>query len=186
MVCDPALFSRSLSVAAISNLSIYRDFVLSCSLITLFFFRTRSRTRMNGATQTFRRPSVATNPSHTREPLSATTPTGGVYPTHMSSTLSSVSRNGPSSDTRYSKEQLLDMYKAQRDTGILTKNVADYFVAEWNPHIENASMNGVWGKRDDHKDNSTGPEVCWDHGGEVEPLGLVDMTDDEKEVCYPV
>ncbi|BCS26552.1 uncharacterized protein APUU_51263S [Aspergillus puulaauensis] len=141
-----------------------------------------SRTRMNGATQTFRRPSVATNPSHTREPLSATTPTGGAYPTHMSSTLSSVSRNGPSSDTRYSKEQLLDLYKAQRDTGILTKNVADYFVAEWNPHIENASMNGVWGKRDDHKDNPTGPEVCWDHRGEVEPLGFVDMTDDEKEI----
>ncbi|KAL4879103.1 hypothetical protein BJY04DRAFT_194245 [Aspergillus karnatakaensis] len=140
-----------------------------------------SRTRMNGATQTFRRPSVATNPSHIREPLSATTPTGGAYPTHMSSTLSNVARNGAPGDTRYSKEQLLDLYKAQRDTGILTKNVSDYFVADWNPHNEPASANGVWGKRDDHKDNSTGPEVCWDHGGHVEPLGLVDMTDDEKE-----
>ncbi|KAL4870083.1 hypothetical protein BDV12DRAFT_65522 [Aspergillus spectabilis] len=140
-----------------------------------------SRTRMNGATQTFRRPSVATNPSHPREPPSATTPTGGVYPSHMSSTLSSIARNGASGDTRYSKEQLLDLYKAQRDTGILTKNVTEYFVAEWNPHSETPAANGVWGKRDDHKDTSTGPEVCWDHGGHVEPLGLVDMTDDEKE-----
>ncbi|KAL4941262.1 hypothetical protein BDV06DRAFT_194856 [Aspergillus oleicola] len=141
-----------------------------------------SRTRMNGATQTFRRPSVATNPSHTREPPSATTPTGGTYPSHMSSTLSSGPRNGASVDTRYSKEQLLELYKAQRDTGILTKNVADYFVADWNPHIETPSVNGAWGKRDDHKDNSTGPEVCWDHGGQIEPLGLMDMTDDEKEI----
>ncbi|KAL4920183.1 hypothetical protein BDW62DRAFT_177829 [Aspergillus aurantiobrunneus] len=140
-----------------------------------------SRTRMNGATQTFRRPSVATNPSHTREPTSATTPTGGTYPSHMSSTVPSVSRNGAPSDTRYSKEQLLDLYKAQRDTGILTKNVADYFVADWNPHIETPSLNGAWGKRDDHKDDPSGPEVCWDHGGQVEPLGLMDMTDDEKE-----
>ncbi|KAL4961152.1 uncharacterized protein BDV14DRAFT_204003 [Aspergillus stella-maris] len=141
-----------------------------------------SRTRMNGATQTFRRPSVATNTSHTREPPSATTPTGGTYPSHMSSTLSSGPRNGASVDTRYSKEQLLELYKAQRDTGILTKNVADYFVADWNPHIETPAVNGAWGKRDDHKDNSNGPEVCWDHGGQIEPLGLMDMTDDEKEI----
>ncbi|KAL2811065.1 hypothetical protein BJX63DRAFT_296572 [Aspergillus granulosus] len=141
-----------------------------------------SRTRMNGATQTFRRPSVATNPSHTREPTSAATPTGGAYPSHMSSNHSSnVTRNGASVDTRYSKEQLLELYKAQRDTGILSKNVTDYFVADWNPHIESPAVNGAWGKRDDHKDNPSGPEVCWDHGGHVEPLGLVDMTDDEKE-----
>lgn len=136
---------------------------------------------MNGATQTFRRPSVATNPSHTRDATSATTPTGsagGAYSTHMSST-----RNGASVDTRYSKEQLLDLYKAQRESGVLTKNVADYFVADWNPHIETPTANGAWGKRDDHKDNPIGPEVCWDHGGQFEPLGLVDMTDDEKEVC---
>ncbi|RDW90357.1 uncharacterized protein DSM5745_02132 [Aspergillus mulundensis] len=140
-----------------------------------------SRTRMNGATQTFRRPSVATNPSHSRDPTSATTPTGGAYPSHMNSALSNVARNGAPGDTRYSKEQLLDLYKAQRDTGVLTKHVADYFVADWNPHIETPAANGVWGKRDDHKDNPTGPEVCWEHGGQIEPLGLVDMTEDEKE-----
>ncbi|KAL2872824.1 uncharacterized protein BJX67DRAFT_20591 [Aspergillus lucknowensis] len=141
-----------------------------------------SRTRMNGATQTFRRPSVATNPSHTREPMSATTPTGGTYPSHMPSNLpSSMTRNGAPGDTRYSKDQLLDLYKAQRETGALSKNVTDYFVADWNPHIESPSANGVWGKRDDHKDNPTGPEVCWEHGGQVEPLGLVEMTEDEKE-----
>ncbi|KAJ5173409.1 hypothetical protein N7492_006002 [Penicillium capsulatum] len=41
--------------------------------------------------------------------------------------------------------------------------------------------NGAWGKRDDHK-TSAGPEVCWDHEGQAEPLGLTDMSDGEKEL----
>ncbi|KAF3388936.1 GYF domain-containing protein mpd2 [Penicillium rolfsii] len=143
-----------------------------------------SRSRMNGATQTFRRPSVATNPSHTRDSsqiASASTPTasGAYVPPHLSSnTTSSVLRNG---DARYSKEQLLELYKAQRDTGSLNKHVEDYFVADWDPHTVSTPMNGAWGKRDDHK-TSAGPEVCWDHGGQAEPLGLTDMSDGEKEL----
>lgn len=140
---------------------------------------------MNGATQTFRRPSGATNPPHHREssqPASATTPTAaGTYiPPHMSSNhLSGSLRNG---EARYSKDQLLDFYKVQRETGSLGKNVEEYFVADWDPHMVTPAANGAWGKRDDHKNSSAGPEVCWDHEGQVEPLGLTEMTDDEKEV----
>lgn len=143
---------------------------------------------MNGATQTFRRPSVATNPSHNRESgqstSAATTPTVGTYvPPHLNSnSQSSGLRNGTPGESRYSKDQLLNLYKSQRETGNLGKNVSDYFVADWNPHQETPSANGAWGKRDDHKDTPSGPEICWDHGGHVEPLGLVDLTDDEKEV----
>ncbi|KAL3474937.1 hypothetical protein BJX99DRAFT_230576 [Aspergillus californicus] len=136
---------------------------------------------MNGATQTFRRPSVATNPTHSRDPTSITTPTGGAYPPHMASNLPGAVRNGAVGDTRYSKEQLLDLYKAQRDNGIMSKNITDSFVAEWDPHTETPAANGAWGKRDDQKDNPSGPEVCWDHGGQIEPLALLDMSDDEKE-----
>ncbi|KAJ5084044.1 hypothetical protein NUU61_008623 [Penicillium alfredii] len=144
-----------------------------------------SRIRMNGATQTFRRPSVATNPSHPRESsltASASTPTasGAYIPPHMSSNpLSSALRNG---EARYSKDQLLELYRAQRESGSLNKNVEDYFVADWDPHMVTPSVNGAWGKRDDHKNTSAGPEVCWDHGGQVEPLSLADMTDSEKEL----
>ncbi|KAJ5583525.1 hypothetical protein N7535_002145 [Penicillium sp. DV-2018c] len=143
-----------------------------------------SRTRMNGATQTFRRPSVATNPSHQRDgsqPVSASTPTaGGAYiPPHLNTNTSNTARNG---DARYSKDQLLELYKAQREEGSLTKNVEDYFVAEWDPHTVSTPANGAWGKRDDHKNNAAGPEVCWDHAGQVEPLGITGMTDDEREM----
>ena len=112
---------------------------------------------------------------------SASTPTssGAYIPPHLSSnSLSSVQRNG---DARYSKEQLLEMYKAQREAGYLSKHVEDYFVADWDPHTVSTPTNGAWGKRDDHK-SSAGPEVCWDHGGQAEPLGLTDMSDGEKEV----
>lgn len=100
-------------------------------------------------------------------------------PPHLSSNTFSALRNG---EARYSKDQLLDLYKMQREAGSLGKNVEDYFVADWDPHTVTASVNGAWGKRDDHK-TSAGPEVCWDHGGQVEPLGLTDMTEGEKEVC---
>lgn len=139
---------------------------------------------MNGATQTFRRPSGATNPSHTREnshPASvlASTSSGAYISPHMSSnTTSNPLRNG---EARYSKEQLLDLYKAQREAGILGKNVENYFVADWDPHMVTPPVNGAWGKRDDHK-ASAGPEVCWDHDGQSEPLGLTDMSENEKEV----
>ncbi|KAJ5353703.1 hypothetical protein N7541_006267 [Penicillium brevicompactum] len=142
-----------------------------------------SRNRMNGATQTFRRPSVATNtPAHRDSslPASASTPVGGAYiPPHMSSNTSSIARNG---DSRYSKDELLELYKSQRDVGSLNRNVEEYFVADWDPHTVSAPANGAWGKRDDHKNGSAGPEVCWDHAGQVEPLGLTGMTEDEREM----
>ena len=147
---------------------------------------------MNGATQTFRRPSVATNPSHNRDSsqtTSVSTPTVGAYiPPHMTSNQQpSGLRNGlATGENRYSKDQLLDLYKSQRETGTLGKNMADYFVADWDPHVETPAVNGAWGKRDDQKDSTTGPEVCWDHGGNVEPLGLMDMSDEEKEVCVSI
>ncbi|THC92047.1 hypothetical protein EYZ11_008485 [Aspergillus tanneri] len=132
---------------------------------------------------------VAVNPSQNRDPNqpasgTTTTPTVGPYtPSQMSSNYpSNALRNGAGSETRYSKEQLLELYKAQRDSGALNKNVADYFVADWNPRPDTSPVNGAWGRREDSKDNPSGPEVCWDHDGHMEPLGLVDMTDDEREL----
>ena len=150
---------------------------------------------MNGATQTFRRPSVATTPSYSRDsgqtPVSSSTSanSSGVYvPPHASINSQSGLRNGngAASDNRYSKDQLLDIYKALRDSGILGENLSDYFVADWDPHLATSTANGgAWGKRDEQpqRNNQTGPEICWDHGGQMEPLCLFDMSDDEKEVC---
>lgn len=46
----------------------------------------------------------------------------------------------------------------------------------------NGTSHGGWGKRDDHKEQSTGAEICWDHEGTVQPLSLIEMNDEEKQV----
>ncbi|KAM5432298.1 kinesin-like protein [Microsporum canis] len=145
-----------------------------------------SRNRMNGATQTFRRPSVATNPSHSREnaqqaPSNTSNPSGAAYiPPHLNSNYQSA-RSG--NDSTYSKEQLLNLYKNQRGSKDWGKSISGYFMGDWNPRSERPPTNGSWGKQDDSKDNNAaGPEICWDHKGQSEPLGLMDMNDEEKEL----
>ena len=151
----------------------------------------RSRSRVNGATQTFRRPSGATNPSQSREsnqfaPVSSTQ-TAPYIPPHLNSSYqASTLRNGTVNESRYSKDQLLGLYKSQREWDGWGKNVTDYLMADWNPR-DGVAPTSAWGKRDDQqKDNSSGPEVCWDHGGQVQPLALVDMSDEEKDVRTPL
>jgi PERQ amino acid-rich with GYF domain-containing protein len=92
------------------------------------------------------------------------------------------SRNGSTGDSRYSKEDLLNIFRSQRDSGVLGKQMGDHFLASWNPLEETPVINGAWGKKEDQKESPPGPEVCWDHLGRHEPLGLIDMTEDEREV----
>lgn len=42
---------------------------------------------------------------------------------------------------------------------------------------------GKWARREESKENGVGLDVCWERGGGIMPMGLVDMTDEEKEVC---
>ena len=96
--------------------------------------------------------------------------------------MNSTYRNGTSSDTRYSKEQLINIYKAQRESGTLNKNLPELFLGGWNPSESRNGAAASWGRREDGKEQSTGPDVCWESTGKVLPLGLSDMTDEEKEV----
>ncbi|MCJ1271362.1 hypothetical protein MMC22_011262, partial [Lobaria immixta] len=144
-----------------------------------------SRARTNGATQTFRRPSLATNLSNQREsaPNSVSTPGTGVYvPPHLNSSYqSNFYRNGAATESRYSKDQLLDLFRAQSRSGQSNTNVSDLYVDGWNPGSANGNNAGGWGRKDDHKDGSGGPEICWDFEGNAHPLALVEMGDEEKE-----
>ncbi|KAI9873141.1 MAG: hypothetical protein M1830_000784 [Pleopsidium flavum] len=147
-----------------------------------------SRPRSNGATQTFRRPSLATsisqsqrenNPNHT----SNSTPGTGVYvPPHLNSNYQSSLRNGQNSDNRYSKDQLLDMFRRQGESGSLEKNLSSFLVGGWDTSPSNDAVGGLWSRKDDQKEGSSGPDICWDPEGTVQPLGLTEPTDDEKEL----
>lgn len=154
--------------------------------LTCTVCRTR---RTNGATQTFRRSSLATNSSHQKDTSQAGNdnppPSSGVYvPPHLNSNYqSSYTRNGASAEgSRYSKDQLLDMFRAQGPSGQLHHNISDLFVDGWNPSPVNGTTNGGWARRDDQKEAPTGPDICWDHEGKIQPLSLIDMSEEEKQV----
>ncbi|KAI4261513.1 MAG: hypothetical protein L6R42_003290, partial [Xanthoria sp. 1 TBL-2021] len=144
-----------------------------------------SRARANGTTTTFRRPSLATNLSHQRETsqsnTSAANQNAGVYvPPHMNSSYQTSYTRGAPSETRYSKDQLLDLFRAQRENPASTQ-VSDLYVDGWLPSSANGITNGGWSRTDELKEGSAGPEMCWDHEGKVQPLALSDMTEQEKE-----
>lgn len=151
----------------------------------------RARNRANGATQTFRRPSIATNASSTRDSNHVgqgnNTPTLGVYvPPHLNANhqLNSM-RNGLPAEVRYTKDQMVALYKHQRDTGALDQTLSAIFTGGWNPLDARESTSSAWGRRDEGKESSIiGPEICWDHTATIEPLALVDMNDEEREVRY--
>ncbi|OCT44179.1 GYF domain containing protein [Cladophialophora carrionii] len=144
-----------------------------------------SRRNVNGATQTFRRPSLATTPSQTRETgtasASATTP-GGVYiPPHLSAANSTTSRNPPSGDMRYSKEQLLNIFQTLKETSALDTNLEDIFAGTWDP-LDSKTGLGDQGAAGDGKDQTPGPEVCWNYAVNPEPFGLTNLTEEEKQL----
>lgn len=146
----------------------------------------RPRARAAGATQTFRRPSAASSLSQQREngQINSTTPNTAVYvPPHLNSNYqSSQNRNAPATDSRYSKDQLLDFFRANGEGSFHNKIVSDLFVGDWTPGPSSATTNDSWNRRDDHKDGNYGPEICWDYDGSTHPLGLVEMDEDEKQV----
>ena len=141
----------------------------------------RSRNRPNGAT-TFRRPSANTAPQtrDASQPTTANANSGVYIPPHLNSNHPSHSyRNGSSSDTRYSREQLLDIFQNQKDSGGLTKYLDDLFQGSWDP-ISDKNGSLSQGARAD-KDQYPGPEVCWNYNADPTPLGMMSMTEEERQ-----
>lgn len=99
----------------------------------------------------------------------------------MNANQSSYTRNGSSTECRYSKDQLLDLFRAHERNGFSSTNVNDLFVDGWSPGAVNGTNSAGWGKRDEMKE-AAGPDICWDHEGSVNPIAMQEMTDEEKEV----
>ncbi|CAK3811024.1 GYF domain-containing mpd2 [Lecanosticta acicola] len=130
--------------------------------------------RSNGSTQTFRRPSGAmTTPTtaHPSDPLPSQT--ARYVPPH---------RNGTLSDNRYTKEQLLESFKVQHSVnGDANDHPPMLFTGAPQPDTANGTS-ATWGRLEHTRDNQPGPDVCWEKGGSVEPLGLIEMDEEEREL----
>ncbi|QDS71032.1 hypothetical protein FKW77_008166 [Venturia effusa] len=145
--------------------------------------RVKSR-RANGATQTFRRSSNApttANSAHQRDGSSSQPRTSidspGVYiPPHIS-----ASRNGTASEHRYSKELLLQHYKIHSELEGSGHVPSSLFIGDWESNITNGSSSASWGRRDEPKDTH-GADLCWDRYAQTIPLGLTELTEEEKEI----
>jgi PERQ amino acid-rich with GYF domain-containing protein len=90
-------------------------------------------------------------------------------------------RNSSASETRFSKEQLLEIYKAMAES---CWNLDDVLNEGWIPGMAGNAGSGSWGRRDDQRDGA-GAEICWDHEGLIQPISLLKMTEEEKEVFGP-
>jgi len=92
-------------------------------------------------------------------------------------------RNGTVSDTRYSKDQLLELFRAQQSgDGGLKDGLHGLYVGGWQPDIANGATSAGWGRSEHDRNAQPGPDICWDKHGHSEPLGLVEMDDEEREV----
>jgi len=71
--------------------------------------------------------------------------------------------------------------------GDLEGDLAELYVGEGDVGVSNGSTQGTskWARREEAKENGNGPDICWDRGGGIEPLGLTDLTEEEKEVRLP-
>lgn len=111
-------------------------------------------------------------------------PSPGAYvpPHHQNNST----RNGSTTDGRFSKQQLLSIYKAQKVSGKLGKNIADLIVGGWQPGNVMTGSSSLWNQKDEPgKESGSGPEICWDVNGDISPLCLREMSDEEKEVIQP-
>ncbi|CAM1511008.1 Fc.00g085210.m01.CDS01 [Cosmosporella sp. VM-42] len=80
---------------------------------------------------------------------------------------------GPS---KYTREDLLDVYRTQRGND----DASRLFIQGWNPgHINGNSARG-WGKPNDNHIPQE-PGACWDDAGDTAPMGLQDLSLQEKE-----
>lgn len=82
-------------------------------------------------------------------------------------------------DNRFSKEQLLDIYRSQHASDFPTKDVSSLYVNGWDPGHSNGANGRGWGKSGDGRDTH-GPHICWDENGSVPLMSLQEMTDLEK------
>lgn len=91
-------------------------------------------------------------------------------------------RNGSTNEYRYSKQQLLDLYRNLQESTELKQGLSSLYVTGWDPDITNGMPTSPWARRDDQRDVQPGADVCWDRNGNVIPLSNQEFSAEEKEV----
>lgn len=144
--------------------------------------RSRRENRSTNGTLTLRRSS--TNPFGPSHPASQSDANAGTPTTELPPTQSqqySGSGSEAQGDYRYSKSNFLEIFRAQQANENPSGDVTRLLVNTWDPGYTNGANGRDWGKSDSAS-NSHGPEVCWDESGSTLPIGLEEMSEEEKNV----
>lgn len=88
-----------------------------------------------------------------------------------------------SMENRFSKEQLLDIYRSQQSSEAPAKDVSSLYVDGWDPGHSNGANGRGWGKSTDGRDTH-GPHICWDDNGSIPLLSLQEMSELERNVSH--
>ena len=141
--------------------------------------RARRENRASNGTVTLRRSSTTpvAQPPQGEPPLP--TPTAETPATYQPSSL----MYDQPTEFRYSKNQLLDIYRAQVESGTANADISHLFESGWDPKQSNgANGRSSWGKNSDGRD-AQGPNIAWEPRGDIQPIGLEEMSEEEKLVC---
>jgi PERQ amino acid-rich with GYF domain-containing protein len=149
----------------------------------LTFDRPRRENRGPNGTLTLRRSSTTPHSTSSQQFGQADTSTS------LSSSDASVGQSQYinqgielNSEGRFSKNKLLDIYRTQQDTDQSNNDVTRLFMNNWDPAQSNGTNGRGWGKSNDTRDQNYGPEVCWDQSGQVQPIGLEEISELERMV----
>ncbi|ATY58508.1 GYF domain [Cordyceps militaris] len=116
---------------------------------------------------------------------SSTTPLGHAMQTAPPTELAAQPTSGElaggvgnfeSEPSRYTKDNLLDVFRAQK----MTEDPSRLFISGWDPSHINGNSGRGWGKSNENHIPQE-PGACWDQNGETVPMGLQEYSPDEKE-----
>lgn len=78
----------------------------------------------------------------------------------------------------YSREELLEIYKSHASSQM---DASSLFAPTWHPEATNGGQSTrSWGKTGESGHTPQDPTVCWDANGNVKPVGLEEMTPEER------
>ncbi|GAW24729.1 hypothetical protein ANO14919_143210 [Xylariales sp. No.14919] len=88
---------------------------------------------------------------------------------------------------RYSRDEMVSILNnMQQDPLFQQPDVSSLFVAGWNPGHTNGVASRGWGKPADSHVLPQEPDMCWDASGSTKAVGLLEMTNEEKELFSDV
>lgn len=83
-------------------------------------------------------------------------------------------------DMRYSREQLMDIYK---NTDLGQIDATSLYTPTWDPaHVNGNQGSRPWGKAGETGHIPQDPTVCWAAEGNVKPIGLEPLSAEEREI----